>query len=417
MSGGLLAGSPADRPRLAFLSQNSVLPEDNGGRIRNAAILTALAQRFQVTLVVTEALVPETAVELARRGMRVVHVPKARNRHVGYLREILGGASPAIAVQRNGSLDRWIAEHAADFDVVVAGTIARVPRLRQPALPPVVVDTHNVEHLRFSRAAAAAGSRLERLRRRTMNLGLARLERRVLRSTTTVACSEVDANEFRRMGVRDVRVVPNGVWCERFPDVRRRGAGTPTVVFVGDLGYAPNLEAADLLISRIVPGVRSAVPGCRFVIGGRGATETLRRAAAAADVRVWSPVESMQDLLADASVEVVPLLQGGGTRLKILEAFAAGLPVVSTSIGAEGIDARDGEHLLLADDPAGLVRAVVRLLNDPELAFGLAVAGRDLAEARFDWRELGDQFADEVLRAVGEQERHGPIDIRSGVAR
>ena len=403
--------SPDGRLRVAFLAQNSVLPLDNGSRIRNAALLSALVRECETTLVLSEAPDGAHVAEFASMGLRVVHVPKPRGRIARSVTEFVRGAPLSMAVQRNPSLDVWLWRHAGDFDAVVAGTISRAPHGRAPALPPVIVDTQNVEFLRYGRARTSEG-RVQAARRMLFDAGMKRFERRILRGRVVIACSEVDCVALRSLGVEDVRTVPNGAWVA---GTARRPAPTvrddPRVVFVGDLGYGPNLQGAELLLNEVVPRVRHALPGCRFTIGGRGAPGSLTEAAKAAGVEVISPVPSMSALLATATAEVVPLLQGGGTRLKILEAFASGVPVVSTSIGAEGIAATDGEHLLIADDPAGMADAIVRLHRDPALSQRVTTGARALVESHYDWASIGIRFLSEVrmvaLRGANAASGHG----------
>jgi glycosyltransferase involved in cell wall biosynthesis len=376
-----------------FLAQNSIVPCDNGGRIRNHALVTALAARCETTLVLTDPASPGALGDLRRLGASVVVVPKSRLRFWGYALDILRGVPGAFAVQRNRRLDRWVRSRGGEIDVIVAGGLARVPR-RPPSDVPIVVDTQNVEHQRFARARSGAAPGWPRLVDRLSTLGLKGFERRVLRRTIAVACSEPDAQSFSDLAIEKTWMVPNGVWCDQYA---RPVPGPHRVVVVGDLGYGPNREAAEIFLSKIVPAVRGQEPTCEFVIAGRGASDRLKRSASALGVEVRSPVASMADLLQAATIEVVPLARGGGTRLKILEAFAARVPVVSTSIGAEGIPVVDGEHLVLADDMEDLAGEVVRLLRDPERARGLAGAARKLVEDQYDWAGIGERFVQSLL--------------------
>lgn len=379
--------SSCPRPRVAFLTQNSVLPADNGARIRNAALLHALGSAFQTTVVTSEPVSARIAAELLDMGLRVVHVPKASRRIPGLLSDLVRGIPPLIAVQRNTRLEGWLLRHRAEFDVVIAGTIMRAPRTRSRSLPPVVIDTHNVEFVRYGRARreARAGGRL---RQGLWTLGLRRYEAWALRGRVAVACSEADARALRTIGAEDVRVIPNGAWIPA-QGPSQRSSSVPRIVFVGDLGYEPNRQAARLLIREIAPLVRRRLPTSQFLIGGRGADPALVSEASERGVKVVTPVADMDAFLADATAEVVPLKQGGGTRLKILEAFARGVPVVSTSVGAEGIDAMPGKHLLIANGASEIAEALLRLHTDEGLAGRLCHSARVLAEERYDWAVLG----------------------------
>jgi glycosyltransferase involved in cell wall biosynthesis len=157
------------------------------------------------------------------------------------------------------------------------------------------------------------------------------------------------------------------------------------VVFSGNLEYHPNRSAVRYFRRDIWPILRESSPTLRWRLVGRNPEAVAEFTGGDPRIEVTGPVEDAVAELARCRVAVVPLLAGSGTRLKILEAWAAGLPVVSTTLGAEGLGARDGEHLLLADDPASFARAALRLLTCTQLRTKLATAGRLLLEKEFTW--------------------------------
>ena len=170
----------------------------------------------------------------------------------------------------------------------------------------------------------------------------------------------------------------------------------PVVLFQGNLGYPPNIDAAQWLASAIAPLIRAEVPSAEMRLVGRpgsNVTELHRPGV----VTVVGEVPSMDNELARATVALVPLRYGSGTRVKILESFAHRIPVVSTTLGAEGLDVEDGVHLLLADDPAELAAATVRLMGDA----GLRVRLTEAAEARYLERYDG-RLADQDIRRLVE---------------
>jgi glycosyltransferase involved in cell wall biosynthesis len=136
------------------------------------------------------------------------------------------------------------------------------------------------------------------------------------------------------------------------------------------------------------------------VLAGRDASPELRASLAAAGVEVWSPVADMREVLAGASVVIVPLRSGGGTRLKILEAFGAGRAVVSTALGAEGIEAEHGHQLLIADSAERIAADVAALLDDPARRSALAANGRALAEERYGWDAIAGALVDDLEEVV-----------------
>jgi glycosyltransferase involved in cell wall biosynthesis len=166
-----------------------------------------------------------------------------------------------------------------------------------------------------------------------------------------------------------------------------RTAEARHVVSVATMFYPPNVEAVHWFATEAFPTVRQSRPGVEFhVVGSRPPARIADLARPDSGVVVTGYVPDLQPVLRQAALMVVPLLSGSGMRVKILEAFARGIPVVSTTIGVEGIDAEPGRHLLVADRPADFAAAVLRLLEDPSEAAQLAGAARRLIEERYDWR-------------------------------
>jgi glycosyltransferase involved in cell wall biosynthesis len=185
-------------------------------------------------------------------------------------------------------------------------------------------------------------------------------------------------------------VVDTGVDTETFAPSPLPRSSSPLVVFTGHMSYAPNVEAMTWFVREIWPRITASVPSARFRIVGKYPTPAVR-ALASGSIEVTGRVESVVDHLREASVVVVPLLSGGGTRLKVFEAMACGRPVVSTRLGAAGLDVSDGDDIVFADDAASFSAAVVRLLRDEAEAGRLAAAGASTA-ARHSWASVTAEF-------------------------
>nr|WP_240895067.1 glycosyltransferase [Kineococcus siccus] len=209
-----------------------------------------------------------------------------------------------------------------------------------------------------------------------------------------VVCSDLDRT---RIGGTRTHVVPN-----TYPVVPqdlsapRQGA---TVLVVGTYHYPPNVDAAVHAARRVLPRLREVVPDAELRLVGRGGGELLTDVAGLPGVEVVGDVEDVAPHLRDARVVLVPVRYGGGTRIKVLEAFAHGVPVVTTSLGCEGLGVEAGVHALVADDADGLAAACARVLRDEALAARLSVAARRLHAEHFR-PELATQAVAEVLRAV-----------------
>ena len=188
------------------------------------------------------------------------------------------------------------------------------------------------------------------------------LHRRISRDAAgVVVCSQLDA---ARVGVPRVHVLPNGYPVPRHPAGHSAAGSPPTVLFHGTLRYPPNADAARFLVEEIAPSLRAMAPDTRIRLVGR-APSWLESFADPPRVTLVGRVPDIAAELAQADVVIVPLRYASGTRVKIVEAFAHRVPVVSTTIGAEGLDVVDGTHVLVADDATSLARACVRLLTDP----------------------------------------------------
>ena len=199
-------------------------------------------------------------------------------------------------------------------------------------------------------------------------------------------------------------VVPNGVDCAHFDALGTR-ADPPqdTLLFTGSLAYYPNVDGLHFFMREVFPQICAAVPTVRFLIAGREPPPAITAYAAHPNVEVVADVPDMRDYYAKATVVVVPLRVGGGTRLKILEAMAMAKPVVSTAVGAEGIDVTPGIDIALADDPVEFAGAVVSLLGGQGRS-ELAAAGRRLVEQSYDWESIGatlESVYERVLQAPG----------------
>jgi len=218
----------------------------------------------------------------------------------------------------------------------------------------------------------------------------------------TVVCTAADAAALASGRHDDTApsplVVPNGVDTGRFQPTPVPAA--PRVVFTGALDTTPNADGALWFCQSVLPLVRAEFPGVQVdLVGARPGTDVLALGALPG-VSVHPDVPTVEPFLAAGRVAVVPLRIGSGSRLKALEALAAGRPVVGTSIGLEGLDLRPGHEVLVADQPADFAAAVVRLLGDDALAARLALAGRSVACARFDWTPIATAFAQSVIDVV-----------------
>jgi glycosyltransferase involved in cell wall biosynthesis len=214
----------------------------------------------------------------------------------------------------------------------------------------------------------------------------------------------------RRLAAPVVLVAPNGVDPDRFP-VSPLPEG-PGIVLTGTLDFLPNVDGAVWFARQVLPLVRRDHPRAELAVVGRRPVARVQALAALEGVHVHADVPEIVSHLQRARVAVVPVRVGTGSRVKALEAMAAGRPVAGTSIGLEGIDVTAGRDVLVGDTAEALARAVVRLLTDRGLAERTAAAGRELVERRYRWPEIADRFAAELLRH-GYPRPHPPTKVPS----
>jgi glycosyltransferase involved in cell wall biosynthesis len=242
----------------------------------------------------------------------------------------------------------------------------------------LVLDLHNVES-ELARSHAQATRGLQSAAFSRFASAYRRLEREWLPHFDIIlVASEEDR---QRIGHRNVHVYPNALPEIARPSVREAAC----IVFSGNLEYHPNVEAVRWFHAQVWPRVRERLPGIEWRLVGRNAAAVAGLVAGSERVKVVGPVEDAIQALAEASGCVVPLRSGSGTRFKILEAWAAERAVVSTSIGAEGLGGKPGEHLLIADDPESFVEAIVRLMENPDRRRQLGESGRALYLDRYTW--------------------------------
>jgi sugar transferase (PEP-CTERM/EpsH1 system associated) len=374
--------------RVAFLVTRFPVPPWRGDQVRAYHHLRALAARHDITCVALVARPPARAAraEVEAMGLRVEVVPLGILGAIPSLARVLAGDPRPLQVllyARRRARER-VARIVRDVDVVHAQllrTLAYVPEARPPALAVDLIDALSANLARRAGAERGIVGRIARWEAAR----LARAEGELV--ARGVPCLVVAESERAALGgAAAVRVVPNGVDLTAFPYVED-GRPAARLVFAGNLGYFPNVDAAAWLVRDVLPRVRAAVGDAELRLVGARPARRVRALVATPGVSLAASVPAMAPELAAATVAVVPLRAGSGMQNKVLEAMAVGTPVVATSRAIAGLAVRADEHLLVADDPDGLARATAALLADPARRRALARAARALVERRYRWED------------------------------
>lgn len=398
----------ATGPRVLWATDEAPDRAGGGGGIRGAHLLEALASRAPTDLLLlgrTHDPRVRAAVSSIdeRPSPPVRQLPSAVRRPVSLALAAAGRMPYELALlgRRRNRLRSALEERAERYDLVVMQHEAMAPALPRRRAGTWVLELHHVLSQMFEQQAATVSGRRAWLHRRDA-LAATRVEHWACDAfDTIVTCSDVDAavvqaNSSRRV---DIVVAPNGVDLDAHRPTPL--PPTPRIALPATLDYGPNVDGARWFADEVLPRVRDGCPDVEFDIVGRRPLPAVRALAARPGVAVHGDVPSMAPWIERARVVVVPLRIGTGSRLKALEAMAAGRPVVGTTIGMEGIDVEAGVHAEVTDDPVAMAAAVLRVLDDDGRAGALAAAGRALVEDRYGWDRIGARYADELLGRAG----------------
>jgi glycosyltransferase involved in cell wall biosynthesis len=378
-----------------------------GGHVRQAYLFLALASQARVHLVCSQP-VRDPAVREAAASVTDLDLPEPgdgghsrwRRRARDLWLATLGREPQEVAGARSArrALTPLLAGRPADAVIVEYAGLAPLLR-RLPAPGRRLLTLHNVGSVMAAQHAAVEPGRRQRwLYQRDARKWEAWQERTVAAYDRVVAVSEEDVAALGGPPER-FAVVPNGVDANRYR-VSDLPPG-PRLVFTGALYTLPNRDGIIWFCQEVFPRVRAAHPEATLEVVGLRPWSDVAALDRIPGVRVIPDVDDVTPYLDRARVAVVPLRIGSGTRLKVLEAMASGRPVVGTSIGVEGLGARDGVHLMVADRPGDFAAAVDRLVRDDSAARPLVAAGRRLVEERFAWPGIAERFVAEVLALAG----------------
>jgi sugar transferase (PEP-CTERM/EpsH1 system associated) len=410
--------------RILWLKSDLLLPLDKGGKLRTWHLLRHLARHHEITyLAFVEPDQPAADIagmrEVAARVETVTRSEPFKRSLRFYADAALHLVDPlpyAVGKYRSRAFRQRLAMllHTQPFDLIVCDFLFPAVNLPSRLPCPSVIFTHNVESEIWRRHVQTQTGVVARALYDVQYRRMLRYEERTLaRFDGILAVSETDRDSFGRMypAAHDipVHVVPTGVDTEYFSPAPSDD-GSRRLVFTGSMDWLPNEDAVQFFSREVLPLIRAEEPEVQLSIVGRAPTPAVRRLAETSGIEVTGRVDDVRPYVRDASVYIVPLRIGGGTRLKIFEAMAMGKAVVSTTVGAEGLPLTNGEHVLLADEPRTFARAVVRLMRDVGRRRELEAAARALVVERYDWSAV----AGDMERALTASAQRTPLRDEGG---
>jgi glycosyltransferase involved in cell wall biosynthesis len=387
--------------KILWAKSDFLHPTTKGGHIRTLETLKRLHRSHEIHYVALD--LPEQrggvqrSSEYCARAYPISHRAPPRSTPRFWMQAGAGLLSPlplAVSRYRSDAMRRRIETltRAEKFDAIVCDFLFAAPNI--PDLAGATLFQHNVEATIWKRHVEHSASPLRRAYFKSQYQRMRRYEGEVCRAVKSIiAVSESDAQAMRSdYSVSQVSAVPTGVDLDYFrPPVSP--ARATDLVFLGSMDWMPNIDAVKWFTREVLPLIRQRRPDCSLAIVGRNPGPGIRRLADEdAHCHVTGTVADVRPYLWGSAAAIVPLRIGGGTRLKIYECMAARIPVVSTTIGAEGLDVRDGQNILIADSPRDFAERCVALLDDSGARARLTLAAWEMIAACYSWEVVARKF-------------------------
>lgn len=387
--------------KILWVKADFLHPTNGGGQIRTLETLKRLHPRHEIHFAALDLPQPGAGLrrssEYCTKAYSVSH-PVPRKSGPRYWAELAAGPWTSMPLPmlryRSQGLGHLVETlmRLESFDAVVCDFLASAANI--PALNNTVLFQHNVESTIWKRHTEHAGTPWHRAYCRGQYERMLRYEAEVCRAAKNIiAVSDADARAMQSLyGVSRIASVPTGVDLEYFAP---SCAGQPAhdLLFLGAMDWRPNIDGLNWFVAHVLPLIRARRADCSLAVVGRRPTAQVRRwSESDRHIRVTGTVEDVRPYLWETAVSIVPLRIGGGTRLKIYEAMAAKIPVVSTSVGAEGLDVRDGENIAIADSPQQFAERCLDLLADSDARRRMAENALETVTACYSWQVVASHF-------------------------
>lgn len=385
--------------RIAVVTPYLPWPADTGGKLRSYYLIRGLAQRADVDLYTVCYGIPPAVAAVAafcrRVEVAVLTAPAVRWRQLRLLTQPLPRSVTYFRTEQSMAAIRQ--QLAGPYDLLVADEISMAPYvlgLPDHARTAKVIMRQKIDYLHYAEVAASRPWNEDKVLDWLEARRLKRFEYAMMpHFQGAVVCSQDDAAVAADQGPQlAIDIIVNGADTDYFTPIRQPDPD-PTLLLVGTMHYYPNIDATLHFFQTMYPALQQAIPKLKVLIVGHLPPPAIQALGARPGVTVTGSVPDVRPYMARSWLLVVPLRLGGGTRLKIVEAMASGLPVVSTTVGAQGLDKVERDTLAIADSPEAFVTTTVRLLNDAAERARRSHCGRTVIETHYSWQALGQKFA------------------------
>jgi glycosyltransferase involved in cell wall biosynthesis len=404
--------------RILWLKTELLHPVDKGGKIRTYQMLKELKKNHHVTyLTLDDGTADKDAIEkaseYAHETIAIPHRTAAKFSAKFYL-ELAGNLASKlpyalqkyVSAEMRDATEKLVAKE--NFDVVICDFLTPVVNLPANLNAATLLFQHNVEAMIWRRHFEVATSAAKRAFMKMQWRRMFEYEKKSCRRFDWVAAvSKEDADTMRNeYGVENVSDVPTGVDTEFFAPARTNEKEEFNLVFTGSMDWLPNEDAIRWFTEEILPLVRRRIPKVSLTVVGRNPFPSLIELSKKdSSIVVTGRVPDVRPFMEKASVYIVPIRIGGGTRLKIYEAMAMELPIVSTTTGAEGLPLENNREIVLRDTPHEFAEAIVKLLNDKKLAREIGLEAAKTVREKFGWQTVANEFAALCEKAVEKRQK------------
>ncbi|WP_372479541.1 glycosyltransferase [Halomicrobium sp. HM KBTZ05] len=386
--------------RILVICAQSPYPVVDGARLRTYNTAKILQQEHDIHLLIVN---QEPDDDLETLATEFTGVTSFSHESLGHEFTKYGRAGAAFArgnpirpaYYHFSDVQKWVNEHVGEYDLCYANYVNTVPYVQEDRFVVDFVDSMSHNRAQLAEIHSPPRSWLSTVESRRLNS----YERTVAQAAEHSFVTTV--HDMTAMGIRnDVTVVPNGVretYLER-PNTVNTDPGR--IVFLGRMDYYPNVDAVRYFADEVFPQVRAEVDTASFVVVGSNPSEEVRTLDTREGITVTGFVDEPAEHLELATAVVAPMRYGTGIQNKVLEAMALGKPVVTTSLGAAGISAENGTHLLVADDATAMSERTIAVLTDPQLAASVGGAARERISDQHTWDAVAPQLLDGISEAM-----------------